>query len=236
MAMGRTFTRIAILWCVVIPLAGCFGSTSAPSRSSTSPQPERGSQSGQGAGGQSVDPAQAQRLQRLMLPLLAVMDHPLSLRDVRVSVVNDPQINAGSAGSGQFIVTSGLLQRANDAQLQSVLAHEIAHDDLRHVAKAQSMGVGLSIASVLLDQFFPGSGYFTPLAGNLLVRAYGRDEEYAADMHGVELLRRSNHPNGKEMMIDSLTWLMQSTGGSGGGFFATHPGTSDRIDKLRSMP
>ena len=232
MAMERIFLRIVFLCCVVLPLTGCFGLLSEPSRSPTAPP----TQPGQGAGGQAVDPVQAERLQRLMLPLLGVMDHPLSLKDVRVSIVSDPQINAGSAGSGNFVVTSGLLQSANDIQLQSVLAHEVAHDDLRHVAKAQSMGTGLRVATVLLDQIFPGSGNFTPIAGNLLIRAYGRNEEYAADIHGVELLRRSNHPGGKEMMIDTLTWLMQSTGGSGGGFFATHPGTSDRIDKLRSMP
>jgi putative metalloprotease len=177
----------------------------------------------------------AERLQRIMVPLLRAMNHPLSPSQVRVSIVDDPDINAGSAGSGDFIVTTGLLQRANDQQLLGVLAHEVAHDDLGHVAKAQTLGAGLSIATVLLDQILPGSGQFTPIAGTLVARAYGRQEEYEADRHGVELLRRLNHPNAKEIMVNTLVWLTQTSGSSGGGFFSTHPATGDRIETLRRM-
>jgi len=34
-------------------------------------------------------------------------------------------------------------------------------------------------------------------------------------------------------MPATLTWLMQTEGTSGGGFFANHPATSDRIEALR---
>ena len=37
----------------------------------------------------------------------------------------------------------------------------------------------------------------------------------------------SDAPGGD--MIDTLTWLMQTSGSDRGGFFATHPGTDDRI-------
>jgi Zn-dependent protease with chaperone function len=32
------------------------------------------------------------------------------------------------------------------------------------------------------------------------------------------------------------TWLMQTSGPESGGFFATHPGTADRIVALRKLP
>lgn len=38
------------------------------------------------------------------------------------------------------------------------------------------------------------------------------------------------------MMIETLTWLMQVSGPNSGGFFATHPGTGDRIEAVRQMP
>jgi Zn-dependent protease with chaperone function len=51
-------------------------------------------------------------------------------------------------------------------QLRGVLAHELAHDDLGHVAKAQTLGAGLNIGMVIrLDQIFPGSGKITPSRG-----------------------------------------------------------------------
>jgi Zn-dependent protease with chaperone function len=180
-----------------------------------------------------VDAAQAERLQRLMVPLIRAMNKPKDLAQVKVGIMEDPHINAANAGGGQFFVTTGLLEKANDAQLQAVLAHEVAHDDLGHVAKAQALGAGLNIGMIVLDQIFPGSGAITPIAGALVARGYSRREEYAADEHGVELLRRIGRP--KAQMIDTLTWLMQSEGGSKGGFFATHPATGDRIEALRKQ-
>ena len=229
--MNKTIVviKLVLVGLVLVAVAGCLELAGIPGDPASVPQP-----TGTATGGK-VDAAQVARLERLMVPLLRVMDHPISSRQVQIDVVDEPQINAGSAGSGQFVVTTGLLRQANDVHLEAILAHEIAHDDLRHVAKAQAVGAGLNIATVLLDQFFPGSGQLTPIAGNLAIRAYGRNEEYAADTHGVVLLRRI-HPNGKERMVDTMTWLQQTAGNSGGGFFATHPATDDRIDRIRKMP
>jgi Zn-dependent protease with chaperone function len=221
--------KVVLVALFLVSIAGCAGLDGFPSAPSSAPQPSGTTTAGK------VDPAQVERLQRLMTPLLHVMNNPISSGQVQVGVVEDPQINAGSAGRGQFIVTTGLLSKANDEHLQSVLAHEIAHDDLGHVSKAQSLGAGLNIATVLLEQFFPGSEQFTPIAGNLVIRAYGRSEEYEADRHGVVLLRKIN-PNGKQMMVNTLVWLQQTAGSSAGGFFATHPSSSDRIDRVRNMP
>ena len=181
-----------------------------------------------------VDPAQAARLQRIMVPLIRLMDHPMPLDQVKVGIMDDQQINAANAGGDQFFVTTGLLHKASDDRLRAVLAHELSHQDLNHVAKAQVLAAGLGIGAAILDQIFPGTGAITPLAGQLVTSQHSRGEEYAADAHGVVLLRRAGYP--KEMMIDTLTWLLQVSGPERGGFFATHPGTADRIDAVRKMP
>jgi Zn-dependent protease with chaperone function len=181
----------------------------------------------------AIDPAQVQRLQRVMIPLVRAMDHAPRVDQVKLGIMDDSHINAASAGNGEFYVTTGLLEKANDQQLAGVLAHELAHDDLGHVAKAQRLGAGLQIGSVILDQIFPGSGHITPIAGALVARSYGRKEEYQADRHGVDILQRAGYP--AEVMADTLTWLMQVEGASGGGFFATHPATSDRIQALKRL-
>jgi beta-barrel assembly-enhancing protease len=182
----------------------------------------------------TVDAAQAERIKRIMVPLIQAMDHPRPLNQVKLGVIDDPQINAASAGGGEFYITAGLLQKANDQQLMAVLAHEVAHDDLGHVAKAQALGAGVGIGAIILDQIFPGTGQVAPIAGALITRTYSRKEEYEADKHGVTLLKRVGQP--KEVMINTLTWLMQSEGSGGrGGFFATHPATGDRIEALRKL-
>jgi beta-barrel assembly-enhancing protease len=185
-------------------------------------------------GGQGVDSRQSERLYAIMAPLLRVMDNPEDPRNVRVSITDDQQINAGNAGGGQFVVTRGLLEQASDEQLRGVLAHEIAHEDLGHVAKLQMLGTGLNLGVALLERFFPGSGAITPLAGSLIANSYSRSEELAADRHGVELLRRAGYS--KQVMIDALSWIAHTSGGeAGGGFLSTHPATEERIQALRRM-
>jgi Zn-dependent protease with chaperone function len=201
--------------------AGGPGAGRAPAPSPASSEPAT----------RTLNRAEAQRLQRLMAPLVRAMHNPRPMDQVKIGITDDAHINAASGGGGAFYVTTGLLQKATDQQLAGVLAHELAHDDLSHVAKAQVLGVGLSIGVVILDQFIPGSGAFTPIAGNLVANAYSRNEEYAADRHGADILGRAGYP--PATMIDTLTWLMQSDGAGGGGFFATHPATTDRIQALR---
>ena len=182
----------------------------------------------------TVDPAQVERLKKAMIPLLQAMDKPKPPSQVKVGIIDDPSINAANAGNGEFYVTTGLLQKASDDQLLAVMAHEVAHDDLGHVAKAQALGTGLGIGAVILDQIIPGAGRVAPIAGALIQRKYSRNEEYAADRHGVELLKRVGR--NKEVMISTLTWLMSTEGGgSGGGFLSTHPETGDRIEVLRRL-
>src|SRR5262245_6813229 len=121
-----------------------------------------------------------ERLRQVMMPLLQAMDNPCRPNQVRIGIMNDDQVNAANSGNCEFYVTAGLLRRANDDQLRGVLAHEIAHQDLGHVAKAQVLGAGLNIGAALLQQFFPAAGILAPAAGTLIARGYGRTEEYAA--------------------------------------------------------
>jgi predicted Zn-dependent protease len=208
----------------VLPTGCAVESASAPR--SAPPEARRSSTS------HPVDAQQVARLQRIMLPLLRATNNPRRSSDVRVGIIDDPAINAASAGGGEFQVTTGLLSKANDEQLRGVLAHEIAHDDLGHVARAQTLGTGLNIGVILLEQLIPGSSAVTPIAGALIANSYSRSEELEADRHGVEILRRAGYS--KEVMINTLTWLLQASGGSGGGgFLSTHPATEDRIAALR---
>ena len=221
--------RFAVLVVVVAASGACTMGTEPPQRE-PSPTPRASAPS---TTARPLSPDQAARLQRLMVPLVQAMDHPKPLNQVKIGVIDDPTINAANAGGGEFYVTRGLLERASDDQLLGVLAHEVAHDDLGHVAKVQVLGAGVGLGIILLDQIVPGSRALTPVAGELIVRGYSRREEYEADRHGVELLRRTGRS--KDVMVDSLTWLLQTTGPSGGGFLATHPATDDRIQALRQL-
>jgi putative metalloprotease len=219
---GALLTASLVAGCAVGTTSRPPGRTEAPSR----PAPTTSQK--------QVDPAQVERLKKAMLPLLAAMDKPRSAGQVKVGIVDDPEINAANAGNGEFYVTTGLLEKANDDQLLAIMAHEVAHEDLGHVSKQQALGTGIGIGAVLLDQLIPGAGRVVPVAGALIQRSYSRSEEYEADRHGVVLLQRVGRD--KQVMINTLTWLMNTSGpDGGGGFFSTHPATGDRIDVLRKL-
>src|SRR5512134_1375945 len=84
----------------------------------------------------ALTPQEAHRLQRVMAPLVSAMDRPRTADQIRIGIMDDARINAASGGDGAFYVTTGLLEKATDLQLVGVLAHELAHDDLGHVARA----------------------------------------------------------------------------------------------------
>lgn len=222
----RTHRSLAVL--IFVLAAGCAGVGGAPQS-----EPGQTQTGGSQSAPHALDAQQAERIRRIMAPLAAAMNHPRPLNQIKVGIMDDPHVNAASGGGGEFYVTTGLLQKADDEHLRGVLAHELAHDDLGHVAKAQALGAGLGIGMIILDQIFPGSGRITPIGGALVTSSYSRAEEYAADRHGVDILSRAGYS--RNVMIDTLTWLVQTEGASSGGILASHPGTQERIDALRKL-
>jgi predicted Zn-dependent protease len=222
----NNLTSLSALTLVVALATGCVLETaSAPSPAPARKSPE--------ASAKPLEPSQTARLQRIMVPLLRAGDKTRALDRARVGVIQDPNINAANAGGGEFYVTTGLLQKANDDQLRGILAHEIAHDDLGHVARAQVLGTGLNLGVLVLEQLLPGSSAITPIAGTLIARAHSRSEESEADRHAVIILQRAGYS--KDVMIDALAWVIKSSQDGGGGFLSTHPATMDRIDALRRL-
>ncbi len=182
---------------------------------------------------QSRSEQQMARLRQVMLPLLQATDRRIAVEEVRLTIVDEAAINAASAGNGQFYVTTGLLRQASDDQLRGVLAHEIAHEDLGHPTKAQIVGVGVGLGAALLEKVFPGSAAIAPIAGTIVTGHYSRPMELAADRHAIKLLQRAGYS--KRTMVNALNWLLQLNGDSGGGIFATHPATSERIQALQAI-
>lgn len=226
MSVIRRF-HIALMVIISIGATGCVTADGGAGQRTESPD-------AQAPKARRVDAREAERLYRVMTPLLRVMDHPKNSKQVQIGVIDSRDINAANAGGGQFYVTTGLLEQANEEQLRGIMAHEIAHDDLGHVTQLQLLGAGLNLGVILLEQLIPGSSSITPIAGGLIARGYSRTEELAADRHGVEILERAGYP--KKVMIDALSWVSRQSGaGGGGGFLSTHPATDERIEALNRL-
>jgi Zn-dependent protease with chaperone function len=81
--------RIAALVALVATMAACASPTAPPPR-----QP----QSAERPSGRPLDPQQAERLKRVMVPLIQAMNNPKPLNRVRIGIIDDASINAASGG------------------------------------------------------------------------------------------------------------------------------------------
>ena len=229
----KTLRTIATALLVSAATSACVAVAPEPTRRSPR-QDYPSSAPSSSSSSRSVDPYAVERLRRVMVPLFRGMNQPCRVEQTRVGIINQDEINAANAGNCEFYVTMGLLRRANDDQLRGVLAHELAHQDLGHVAKAQVLGAGLGILAAGLQQLFPGAGALAPIAGELVVRGHSRNEEFSADRHAVGILQRTGHS--KDDLVDALSWIRRNSGGGGGGgFLSTHPALDDRIATIQKL-
>jgi predicted Zn-dependent protease len=153
-------------------------------------------------------------------------------------VVNDAAVNAFALPGGFIYVTRGLLASMNsEAELATVLGHEIGHVTARHsvqqISKAQLATLGLGIGSIVS----PEVAQFAGLASQgmqVLFLKYGRDAENQADELGFRYALGQNY-DVREManVFETLNRASQM-GGAGGRlpeWLSTHPNPENRVKR-----
>ena len=156
-------------------------------------------------------------------------------------VVDDPTVNAFAIPGGFIYVTRGLMGTINnEAELASVLGHEIGHVTYRHsvqqISKSQLAQLGLGIGSILSPEI-ARFGQLASVGLSLLFLKYSRDAENEADRAGFRYALEQNYAV-REMpkVFRTLSRISQSSGGSGlPEWLATHPDPENRIERIEEM-
>ena len=104
-----------------------------------------------------LDPNQAARLQRIMVPLLRAGDQTRSLKQIRLGCGGRSEYQRRQCGWWGVLRQRGCFRRQMTGSWRGILAHEIAHDDLGHVAKAQVLGTGLNLGIIYSSKSFPAA-------------------------------------------------------------------------------
>lgn len=116
--------------------------------------------------------------------------------DFKFTVLDDESINAFTTGGGYVYIHRGIMAYMNsEAELASVLGHEIGHVTARHPAQAQTRGV---FASVLATgaAIMTGSSAVAELANigaQAWIQGYGREAEMQADELGLEYATKTGY-------------------------------------------
>jgi predicted Zn-dependent protease len=144
-------------------------------------------------------------------------------------VVDSNQINAFATVGGYVYVTTGLLRAAdNEAELASVLGHEMGHIAARHALQQMrqvALEQGLATAVGVDRNQIVNIGI--ELAFN---RPLSRQDELEADQRGLATITKAGYAPGA--MVSFMKKLLNQP--SVPAFLSTHPAVSDRIRALDS--
>ncbi|MGD2136256.1 MAG: M48 family metalloprotease [Gemmatimonadales bacterium] len=154
-------------------------------------------------------------------------------------VVDDPVVNAFALPGGFIYLTRGIMAYFDsEAELASVLGHEIGHVTARHSAQQmttqQLAQVGLVAGMVLL----PSLQDYAGIAGaglQLVFLRFSRDDEREADDLGLRYMTRGGY-DGQEMpgVYEMLQAVSEASGGGRlPGWLSTHPNPEDRAVRIQ---
>lgn len=183
-----------------------------------------------------------ERLQKLVDDIGARITPHTEREDVtyRFTILDTDMVNAFAVPGGYIYVTRGLMALAGDeAELASVIAHEIAHVTARHSAQQFSRNllasIGLTALSLAVD--VPGLDSAASVGTDLYMKSYSREHEQQADSLGTRYLKRAGYdPFASARFLEQLNRYSilrsQMTGQEQMpfDFFSTHPLTPKRIE------
>lgn len=183
-----------------------------------------------------VDPKLTNYVKKVGQKLAAVSHQPdLPYEFV---VLNNSVPNAWALPSGKIAINRGLLVKLeNEAQLASVLGHEIVHAAARHGAQrmrdnmlmqAGLAGLGLTLADNDYRQLIIGGA---ALGASLTVAKYGRDHELESDLYGMEYMAKAGYDLQGAVELQQL-FVELSAGQKSNwlqGLLASHPASMERV-------
>jgi predicted Zn-dependent protease len=184
---------------------------------------------------------------------------------VRVRILQDPSLNAFAYPNGALYIHTGLLARVeNEAQLATVLGHEMTHvinrDAVRQYRSTRNKVIAANIAAVAAsigvsavagDQWRRGNAVTAAVIGqtaNVMlglglqlgllaaVNGYGREIEDAADTGAMQLLTQAGYDINEAPKVHQI--LLQRYGDPSrleNFFFGDHARNQERIEHYEHM-
>ncbi len=166
--------------------------------------------------------------------------------DFKFTVIKSNAINAFATPGGYIYVNKGLILIAeNESEFASVLAHEIAHANARHIADAieKSKKINFGMLAGILAAAVLGGGSpegmalatFSIAAGSTMQLKYTRENEEEADRLGLAYLAAAGYDPQSSLDFLKVMRRHEFYSNSVPSYFLTHPGTDERIRYLDGL-
>jgi len=154
-------------------------------------------------------------------------------------VIDAPDtVNAFALPGGYMYVYTGLLKLCDtEAQLASVMGHEIAHVAAHHHGEAMTRAYGyqMVVDTLLGNNQRQLVQMAAGLAGTTGTLYFSRQSEREADVLGMRYLVQAGYP--PNAMVRFMEKMMEASGGESQPpvFLSSHPATQERIQSLRQQ-
>lgn len=163
----------------------------------------------------------------------------------KVKVIVNPHLNAFGYPNGTIYVHTGMLARMeNEAQLATLLAHEMTHSTHRHVVKQfrnkKNLTAFLATVRVTVGGLVFGIGDLATLLGTVgtlaSVTGYSRDLETEADIEGMKrIVKAGYNPEEAPKLYIHLKRELEEEKKKEPFFFGTHPRLKERIRNYEAL-
>lgn len=153
-------------------------------------------------------------------------------------IKDDETLNAFASPGGQIYVFTGLIKFLDDEDhFAGVLAHEIAHADLRHSVKQlqRDYGIALLLSVALGNNPSVLKQIAAQLTGSLAGLKFSRDAETEADESSVAYLGGTNHYACDGAAGFFVKMEQQEQQGTPPEFLSTHPSPENRIQHIQEL-
>jgi beta-barrel assembly-enhancing protease len=192
----------------------------------------------------SKKPALTAYLNHICAAITVNSPRPDIYNGYHVAILDSEEINAFATPGGHIYVTLGLIKAAKtEDQLAAVIAHEVAHIQLKHSIQAiknsrktqawlvtgtAAAGTAGGMDVKQLTEALNDS--FMEIVQTLVSNGYSQSQEFDADNTALSLMAGAGYnPEGMTSMLMSLGSVQVE----GAGFGKTHPSPSDRIVNVK---
>ena len=192
------------------------------------------------------NPAATEYLNLVGQTLAAASDRPETFKGYHFLIMNSDDINAFAAPGGFIFVSKGMLKLCTtEDELAAVLAHEVAHVQLKHAINAidksrltQALMTTLAEAGKnlggqqLKDLTAAFEGSIGDITKKLVNSGYARGQEHDADKVAVTIMPRVGYnPQALSAVLQRMSTKIEPEKGFG----KTHPPPTERIKDLQTL-
>ncbi|MGD9157485.1 MAG: M48 family metallopeptidase [Desulfobacteraceae bacterium] len=181
-----------------------------------------------------------QALQKIAAPVMASSTR--KNLEWKIGLLAGDTVNAFTCGGGVIFIYEGLIALCeSEAELASVIAHEVGHIEYRHAIRRHfaerlfaEYGMDMNWDKKRVEKYFDAMQY-DAVADKIVYKSYKRLWEHQADAHIIKAFREIGYSLKHSYKIFEKFMKVFGNGNPGLCIYDSHPFNMERIARLKNL-